>query len=316
MPITTANSQEEFDKLIQRHEVVLVLFCAKFTVPIPVMKAFGRLSLKIPEYRFCYIDLKDHPDISSRVRISGSYVISVYRSGGLATTFTVADMEFYTNLETMDKGQLDMFVERAINNANGGSARPLAQSSLAPPLAAPAPATQPAVVLPPVQDASRTVPAESSTVAQPTISNTALPHIDMPLPHINDTASRSVGSASISVRADNYQSALPQVTYPASHTQPPHMATYNASVLPPQPMYIYQNPHFPQPHTTTYGGGYSSGINISQSSSATDSSHLVGTHLSELIAVKVAEKISRQGGLPPSGSVKILVNIDVNVSFQ
>ncbi|KAJ2557415.1 hypothetical protein EV175_001360 [Coemansia sp. RSA 1933] len=107
MPITTAKNQEEFDYLLQSNGVVVVLFCSKFDTPIDVMKSFGRLSLKIPEYRFCFIDLRKRPDISSRIRITGNYVISVYRAGTLAKSFTVADMEFYSSLTTMDKVKFD-----------------------------------------------------------------------------------------------------------------------------------------------------------------------------------------------------------------
>ncbi|KAJ2402875.1 hypothetical protein GGI23_000395 [Coemansia sp. RSA 2559] len=111
MPISAPKNQEEFDQLVQNNEVVVMLFCSKANIPVDVLKSFGRLSLKVPEYKFGYVDLRERPDISSRIRITGNYVISVYRSGGLTKAFTLADMEFYTCLPTMDKAGLDRFVE-------------------------------------------------------------------------------------------------------------------------------------------------------------------------------------------------------------
>ncbi|KAJ1903531.1 hypothetical protein LPJ81_003007, partial [Coemansia sp. IMI 209127] len=288
MPISAPKNQEEFDKLVQNNEVVVVLFCSKSNIPVDVLKSFGRLSLKVPEYKFGYVDLRERPDISSRVRITGSYVISVYRSGGLTKAFTLADMEFYTCLATMDKATLDQFVSVEIQNhsatAHNVNASP---------------------------ESSYTNRASSRLSQESTHSSEVHMPSPPPPPAANNSAapvapSAASGSASVTVGPPREPNPYPPGGYSSAQQHlPAHMPTpYGnpAIIQPPHPMYIYPNYQYPHPpppspnNAAGYGTGFASTINInSATSSAADSGRLVGNHLSELIAIKVAEKISSQG---------------------
>ncbi|KAJ2512008.1 hypothetical protein GGI11_004893 [Coemansia sp. RSA 2049] len=281
MPITTAKNQEEFDELVRKYEVVVVLFCAKFKVPIDVMKAFGRMSLKISQYKFCYIDLKERQDISAKMDIPGDYAISVYKNGSLAHTFTIAHMEFYSCLTTMDKNDLDDFVKRAGQNNISAASQALVDK--------------------PPSPVRRKTPVQSAGSGSATIT-------------IGGGGGGIQSNSSHTIRTGGGGDFAPTQTInmPTPYGVAPHLST-------PNPMYVYSNYIHP-PHSTINmptPGPFVGNITPNPPNPVTsDNGHLVGNQLSELIAVKIAEKISSQGGVPPSGSMNVSVNVDVNVKFQ